>query len=293
MIKSNHYVRYFFRRIKSDLIALLDDSRALMMICKGTNDNRIVNWRHFSKQVRKKEFPLLLRLNEFPKSILVAGCQRSGTTMLSRVITQSDSMVKFSTGKDDELDAALILSGMSSYNEKGRHCFQTTYLNEKYSEYENAINGPHGHRLLWVIRNPYSVVYSMMYNWDDFALNELFDSCGSQSDSVKTGKAGRKVSRLEKACFSYNAKAAQLSFLKTKLDNQKLMVVDYEKLVQNKKEILPKIYKFIDLPYKSRYADQISMGNLNKYKTLSENEQEMVKKVSMPYYQEMLSLIDM
>jgi Holliday junction resolvasome RuvABC ATP-dependent DNA helicase subunit len=38
-------------------------------------------------------------------------------------------MVDFSSGEDDELDAALILAGFVEHTPRGRYCFQTTYLN--------------------------------------------------------------------------------------------------------------------------------------------------------------------
>ena len=77
---------------------------------------RIKTWRRFAREVRPKGCRLLSRLERFPKSVLVTGCQRSGTTMLSRIITQSEGMTNYWFGKDDELDAALILSGEVEYD---------------------------------------------------------------------------------------------------------------------------------------------------------------------------------
>ena len=72
---------------------------------------RITTWRQFTAQIRSKGHGLLKTLDDFPNAVLVTGCQRSGTTMMSRIITQSEGMVDYWTGPDDELDAALILSG--------------------------------------------------------------------------------------------------------------------------------------------------------------------------------------
>jgi hypothetical protein len=44
-------------------------------------------------------------------------------------------MTQYYFGSDNELDAALILSGRVAHEPQGRYCFQTTYLNECYSEY--------------------------------------------------------------------------------------------------------------------------------------------------------------
>jgi len=66
----------------------------------------IKSWNDFTRRVRPKGCVLLGRLDEFPRPILVTGCQRSGTTMLSRIITQSEGMTDYWFGKDDESDAA-------------------------------------------------------------------------------------------------------------------------------------------------------------------------------------------
>lgn len=140
------------------------------------NSKTINTWRKFSRCVKFRQDKLLLRLDDFPNSILIAGCQRSGTTMLARIITQSEGMVNYWFGPDDELDAALILSGHEAHQPRGRYCFQTTYLNERYPEYFEHEN----FRMVWILRNPHSVVHSMLHNWKDFALNNLFSSCAAQ-----------------------------------------------------------------------------------------------------------------
>jgi len=102
---------------------------------------QIITWKKFAPEVRPGGCNLLARLDEFPNSILVSGCQRSGTTMLLRLITQSEGMVNYWFGRDDELDAALILSGFEPHTPHGRYSFQTTYLNECAHEYYDHVNG--------------------------------------------------------------------------------------------------------------------------------------------------------
>jgi hypothetical protein len=48
-------------------------------------NNTSNTWPKFARSVRSKQDKLLSRLEEFPDSILIAGCQRSGTTMLARI----------------------------------------------------------------------------------------------------------------------------------------------------------------------------------------------------------------
>ena len=88
--------------------------------------------------------------------------------MLTRLIAGAPGFTRLALTADDELDAALALAGLIDLPVGSRYCFQTTYLNECYADYRML--GP-GQRLIWVLRNPYSVVYSMLYNWGRFALD--------------------------------------------------------------------------------------------------------------------------
>ena len=218
--------------------------------------------------------------------MLVAGCQRSGTTMLSRVITQSDGMVKYWFGHDDELDAALILSGQESHDPKGRYCFQTTYMNQCYREY---FEHPGKFQLIWVLRNPYSVVYSLAYNWSRFARNELFHACGvgamSGNDRECFDRYGAwLIGKLRRACYSYNGKVSQLFELAGQLDERTLMVVDYDELVRAKEKLLPLVYDFIQLPYQPRYAEAIHSKSLKKAERFNDRQHMLVEAICEPVY---------
>jgi hypothetical protein len=211
--------------------------------------------------------------------------------MLARVITQSEGMVNYWFGSDDELDAALILSGYVPHQPRGRYCFQTTYLNERYAEYFEHKS----FRMVWVLRNPHSVVYSMLHNWKDFALNELFKSCAThlleeryRRRFAHFGHWG--VPRLLRACYAYNAKASQVRHLRSRLDESRLQVVDYDDLVLNKSRILPRLYEFLDHPYSVEYEKSITVSSLAKSKMASQYEREAVDRLCIPVYNELRSL---
>ncbi len=84
------------------------------------------SWKEFEKHVRIAGYPLLARLDDFKDAILVAGCQRSGTTMLAKVITESEGIRNFWFGVDPCMDGGLLLSGYLPHEPVGRYCFQTT-----------------------------------------------------------------------------------------------------------------------------------------------------------------------
>ena len=141
--------------------------------------DRYRSWRRFHRGVRRRGLPLLKNLSSYPRCVLVAGCQRSGTTMLTRLIARAPGFTRLCLTADDELDAALALAGFVDLPNDLRYCLQTTYLNERFIEYRQLRPDQ---RLIWVVRNPYSVVYSMLHNWGRFALNELYDLAVAEID---------------------------------------------------------------------------------------------------------------
>jgi hypothetical protein len=248
---------------------------------------KIKTWRAFGRNVRSQGCNLLNRLDDFPGSILVTGCQRSGTTALARVITTSEGMVNYWFGKDDELDAALILSGQIAHEPIGRYCFQTTFLNECYTEYFCHEND---YKIIWVLRNPFSVVYSMIHNWGTFALNELFIGCGKKYLDEKEerwyemfGPLG--VSKLHRACYSYIGKVSQLYKLKKHFNEERLVVVDYDDLVLKKELILPELYKYLELKYNVSYSKKLHSRNIKKAQKLPHRQYHCIDKLCSPTYE--------
>lgn len=257
----------------------------------GNSSNHITNWRTFAKEVRGCQEKLLVRLDDFPDSILVTGCQRSGGTMLARVIGGSEGMAKYCVSNDDELDAALILSGRVPHNPSGRYCFQTTYLNERYSEY---FEHP-AHYIIWSLRNPHSVVYSMVYNWKRFALNELFLQCGyglmNFRDKVRFQRFGiLGVPPVRRAVYAYLGKVAQVFQLKEYYPPDRLIILDYDDLVREKARLLPMLYESIRLPYNPDFAGPISERSLEKKNCLKKEEIELVNDICFPMYKSAISL---
>ncbi|MCK4788188.1 MAG: sulfotransferase [Desulfobacteraceae bacterium] len=252
-------------------------------------------WKQFERDVRLRGHELLKRLDDFSDSVLVTGCQRSGTTMLSRMITKSEGMVNYWFGRDDELDAALILAGCVTIPpQNGRYCFQTTYLNANYQEY---FNHKEGHKIIWVLRNPFSVVYSMTHNWRPAALGRLFDSCGAQ---FLEGAELRRyenfglfgIGRLRQACLSHKGKLAQLFELRSQIGPDRMMIVSYDELTADKDAVLPEIYRFINLDYKKRYGEFIHTKSVGKIKRQSKREAAYVEQLCLPVYLEAMQLIE-
>ena len=254
--------------------------------------SEIKTWKQFAKCVRSHDCNLLLKLREFSDSVLVAGCQRSGTTAIANIITTSGGMTNYWFGKDSELDAALLLSGDASHIGGGRFCFQTTYLNECVDEYINNIGN---YKLIWIVRNPHSVVCSMLHNWGSFAFNELFDACGYKllpdKDNRRYKKFGKyAVSKIRRGCLSYNAKTMQVLMLRERIPKDDLLIVDYDNLVENSQAKLETIYNFIDLPFKNNYSDKLKSTSINKYQKLSSKQIQYISDLCLETYKQVQSL---
>jgi hypothetical protein len=253
------------------------------------NGRPIRSWPAFHAIVKQSGRPLLAKLDDYEDPILVAGCQRSGTTALTRLLKRADGMVDHAFGHDDELDGALLLAGHATRGPHGRHCFQTTYLNDRFREYFQ--HG--GFRLIWMLREPRSVVYSMLNNWKRGALNRLFDACGAQvlaaageRSPFRDGWLG--PSRLAKACASFVAKTAQTFELCERL-GARIAVVDYDELVANKLTLLPRLCDFAGVAYDSRLAGALHDRSIGKRERLRASDAAHVDAFCSAVYEQALT----
>jgi hypothetical protein len=250
----------------------------------------IHSWAQFHHIVKQPDRPLLARLDEYDDSLLVAGCQRSGTTAVTRLLKQADGISDFQFGRDDELDGALLLSGYVAPIAEGRHCFQTTYLNDRYPEYFDHA----GFRLIWILREPRADVYSMLYNWRRGALRRLYDACGRSwldAEKPRRGGVGDLIgpSRLDKACASYVAKTAQTFVLRERLGDR-MLVVDYDDLVLHKAALLGDICAFAGVPFDASLLDRLHGRSIRRGNRLSEAQTARVDHVCSRIYRDARAL---
>lgn len=257
-----------------------------MILSRITPDSSVTSWKRFEKIVRPNTPHLLGRLDDFPFSILVTGCQRSGTTLLTSIISQSSGIVNYQFGHDSELDGALILAGVIDHAPRGRYCFQTTYLNNAYKEYFRYTRG---HRIIWVLRDPVAVVYSILYNWRRGALNRLFKSCGTHLLTMPyqflySCFGILSVSRIRRACLSYKGKTSQLFELKSNLPDGNLLVIDYEDMITHSKKLLSALFRHIDLDYKTDYGAPVHSNSLKKGYAFSDKKKALIRRLCMPVY---------
>lgn len=251
--------------------------------CRTDVFGRIATWQRFAREVRVGNETLLKCLPDYTNPILVAGCQRSGTTAVSRLLTQSEGLASFWSRKDEELDAAVILSGVEQIDTAPRYCFQTTYLNERYLEYFNHIGR---YKLVWLLRNPHSVIHSILHNWESFAFEELYEACGGDwMEENRQALSAEYPSDVEKACAAYNGKLGQMYELFDQLGGSNMLVLDYDNLVAQKCDVLPMMYQFLALEYKEEYSQRINAGSVNKADSLSEMERKTIDRMCIAGYE--------
>jgi hypothetical protein len=212
--------------------------------------------------------------------------------MLTRLIASASEFSRLRLTADDELDAALALAGFIDLPNDRRFCFQTTYLNESFSDYSGL--GP-DQRLIWVLRNPYSVVYSMLYNWKRFALNELYEGCGVPIAGTSGLRRAKLMwpfgpSRVEKACLAYRGKVAQILSIRHLLRPEQLLTVDYDLVSAAPSESLPRIFKFAGASYDSVYAKEVRGGMASRADALSRGARRLVERLALPTYLECIQL---
>jgi len=258
---------------------------------------RSINWQVFDRLVRSSDAPLLGRFGDFRNPVLVAGCQRSGTTAVTEVLSGAPEITRFKLGVDNELDGALILAGTVAFEpaESARYCFQVTYLNNRLPE---LCRIRQEFKLTWVVRNPYSVVYSMTFNWRESALNQLYRDCAA-SDSARNDfktllQAAQKErrNRLARACLCYCVRSSQLFELRQNLDEGRLFVLDYDSLVSDPGRILPEVFRFAGLTADSSLFDMLHARSINKAKSsLSDSERQYVEDACGPTYSRCLDLV--
>ena len=246
----------------------------------------ISTWQQFRHITEKSDDCLLERLSDFPHSLLISGCQRSGTTMLSRIIRDSPEIVDHSFGRDDELDGALILSGLVDHEPLGRYCFQTTYVDNNYYEY---FDHQSSFKIIWVLRNPLSTVYSLVYNWGGWHLDHTFRDSAESSlngiDRLVHRYLGiRAISHIKRACYIYNWKLSHLFYLYPRFNKDEIMIVDYDDLVKRKEVVLPEIISFSALNLWDDCGDSIHSGSLDKGQQLSFIEKRTVDSMCKKTY---------
>ena len=251
----------------------------------------IKSWHQFER-IRHGTKPLLQVLPTLNKPILVAGCQRSGTTAVTRILRSGGDFGELSVTPDDELDAALILAGELPPPRGHRLVLQTTYLNNHYREYFDHKN----FNLIWLIRNPREVINSMLNNWSSGALRRLFHACGSRQLNKKQLARYARIghwgfSKLEMACYSYLEKSHQALEISRALANHQVTFLDYNRFVAEPHETVRFLCAYSGITYSPQIANTLQR-DVRKRATnqLSKTQERTVQEICDDAWHQTLKL---
>ena len=230
----------------------------------------IASWADFYAALADR--PLLAELDRFPDALLIAGCDWSATTAVTRLFKRLPCFADSSWGHDDELDGALLLAGEQPRSSDLRHCFQTTYLCERYREYFLHER----FRLVWIVREPPAAVCSLLSSRDRaLPARKVLGLAG------KSAAAGG-ASRLEKACAAYVASIRQTLELKERL-RERVAVIDYDELAADRNRLLPALCRFAAVDCDARVLRHLHGKSVRKGMLLP-FEQAIVDELAMPAY---------
>jgi hypothetical protein len=231
--------------------------------------SRITSWPEFHAAAADQ--PLLATLGDYRDALLIAGCDWSAVTAITYLCKRLPAFGDSSWSHRDELDDAVLLAGLRVDRARGRQCFQTTYLGERYREYL-----AHEHfRLVWIVREPRAAVSSMLANRERGWTPWVHGIAGKSA-----GQAG--ASRLEKACAAYIANARQGLELKERL-GERVAIVDYDELSANRDRLFPALCRFASVQCDASLL-RYSHGNSARKSSLASFEAAIVEQRAMPIY---------
>ncbi len=231
-------------------------------------EHHITSWYDYFAATAAR--PVLARLDAYADPLLIAGCDWSAATAIARLFKRLPTFADSSWVHDDELDGALLLAGLQRGPTEGRHCFQTTFVRERYREYF-----AHEHyRLVWIVREPRAAVRSLL---GQPALPRR-TALGLAAKST----TGPGASRLEKACATYVATTLQTLELAERL-GKRIAVVDYDELVADRARLLPALCQFASVTCDSRVLRHLHGKSVRKGALVSW-EAAIVDELALPAY---------
>lgn len=234
--------------------------------------DRISSWSDFYAAMASRR--LLARLDDYPDALLIAGCDWSATTAITRLFKRLSCFADSSWGHDDELDGALLLANGTDdeHRTAGRHCFQTTYVRERYREYFQHERC----KLVWIVREPRAAVRSLL------ASRERTLPPRTALGLAGKSAAGQGVSRLEKACAAYLASTRQTWEIRERL-GERVAIVDYDELARHRNRLLPALCRFAEVECDARVLHHLHGKSVRKG-ALAPWEAQIVDQLALPAY---------
>ncbi len=224
-----------------------------------------------------RDRPLLARLDDYENSLLISGCHWPSTTAVTRLLQRTGGFADHGFGHDDEFDGALLLAGYVTRFSSERHCFQTTYLNDGFREYLDHED----FKLIWILREPRSVVASLLTRWKRAALDALLPGGEHADADSRSSLSG--ASRIDKACSAYTAAATQALELHARL-GRRIAIVDYDDLAAHRDRLLPQLCELAGTAFDRQLLSHLHGKHVHRGDTLAGWEAARVDYLAAPAY---------
>jgi hypothetical protein len=233
-------------------------------------EHHITSWHDYYAALGER--PRLACLDDYADALLIAGCDWPAVTAITRLFKRLPGFADSSWEHDDELDGALLLGGLQEGPTDGRHCFQTSFVRERYREYF----AHDGYRLVWIVREPRAAVRSLL------GVRQRALPRRTALGLAPKSAAGQGASRLEKACATYVATIRQTIELKDQL-RERMAVVDYDELARDRARLLPALCRFAAVACDSRALRHLH-GKSVRPPALATWEASIIDELALPAY---------
>jgi hypothetical protein len=231
--------------------------------------DHITSWHDYYAATADR--PVLACLDRYPDALLISGCDWSAVTAVTRLYQRLPDFADSSWDHDDELDGALLLAGLQQGPTAGRHCFQTSFVRDRYREYF----AHESYRLVWIVREPRAAVRSLL------GQQKILPRRTALGLAPKSA-GGQGTSRLEKACATYLAAIRQTFELKERL-GERIAVVDYDELARDRARLLPALCRFASVGCDSHVLRHLHGKSVRKG-TLASWEGAIIDELALPAY---------
>ena len=256
-----------------------------MALAYSKNDPSAKNYKNW-QEINMLRLPNIRKASHFQKlpsskykNLLLFGCQRTGTSWTTKMLEKylpktfafSEIQVFYFLLDDyiiPEFDAELLV-------------FQTTFINLEIESYKNCLANT---QFLLMVRNPFSVICSLLYNFIYLdIISNYYKSRMKESDLVETENKDLKM-----AVEVYRqSMRVSLDMIK-KFDRARMKVIFYDDMVLNTPEVLADIANFLDLDF-ADCPKAITKGNphsLSKWHQLSPEEIKFIEDYAQPIWKQ-------
>lgn len=217
--------------------------------------------------------------------LAILGCQRSGTSVMSRVFFRDINATVFReksalTGRDEGL-RYLPFDELDKRMEKQRAPLVVFKMLVESQRAHNFLDSVQGARVIWLFRNYRDVASSNLVKFGkQNGIDDLRPIINGETDNWRSEACSDTTRNIVRKHFSESMNASdaaalfwyarnRLYYEQDLFRNNHAMLVEYELFVKNPADTMQQIYKFCDRPYPGNIlVEEVGTGAVSKGKSL-------------------------